>query len=195
MIECVYDKQTTSSSKIDLTDVDRRFDVAIVKLYTCILNYQVRIVSQMSESKASQTLQNIVKHHDWKELLTGIKDADAGCQDYIKTLHSAKLHAGFDDQSRQLDRMLQNFKKLTDRLDEKRKNRCIQTFRTSDYEMHKRRVPKRADNTCNWFQSTQVTSNGVTATSMTSCGYRHTRAVASLFYQDISLIKSLLVQG
>lgn len=151
VIESTYEEQKTCSPRINSTDLEQRFDLSIVKLYTSILNYQARIICQLSHSRISQNMLNIVKHNDWKELLGEITKADSGCQEFIKVLDSTTLKKSFDYQREAVDALLkQNFDQLNNRLDAERRAKCISTFRTSDYERHKKRIAKRVENTCNW---------------------------------------------
>jgi len=142
------------------------FAVALIKVYSQILLYQMHVVAQLSRSKLSQLGRDVIKSNDWAELLASIESAEAEFDQRRQILDSGRLNRGMSQQDQQMDKILEGHSmlvKLTGATLEivreqerhsrtEHENRCHAAFRVSDYVSDKDRNPRRVPGTCGWFK-------------------------------------------
>lgn len=163
VIEDVYREPQDPTSVKHAKSVE--FEDALVKLYSHVLLYQVRLVTQLSRSNLGQLARDLIKSNDWTALLTSIRDAETELNQRRQVLDSGRLNRGLSHQSQQMDKMLEAHRELgkvtretLDIVHEQERhrrteaeNRCHAAFRVSDYMSDRIRNPMRVPGTCGWF--------------------------------------------
>lgn len=152
----------------------KHFEDTTVKLYSTILEFQIRAVRQFSKSWLEQYGRDVFRTNDWKALTTKIQELDAKCTRLAQALNFDKLDKVLVENNKTMERQFQewrgNFEELQEELgrssraleqqlknqtawrqtDEERE--CCQLFRDSNpYEDQKNRTTSRVPETCRWF--------------------------------------------
>ena len=143
----------------------------IRKLFSMILEYQIRLVCHLTRSKAFQILRNLIVSDDWASLLTEIQALDNFVDDKLKTLDSQFMRTSLSLQSDQSAKILDSAirqderlqmimqsisslhsgvasvnNKLADRWKDEDRERCVSAFRCDyDFDAGKRRIAKREE--------------------------------------------------
>ena len=137
-----------------------QFESAIVKLYSFVLEYQIRILCFLHEKNVKK-LGNPLKQYSWKDLLENVREADCQCGKFMEIQSAAKACAVFNQQ---LDLMMQSAKvqyKILNTLDEMRvdlartrndkKEEALLQDLASSYRSDKDFVRSKVKGTCEWF--------------------------------------------
>ena len=177
VIEQTYHTQTAETSATSFSAHSRELgyslETHITKLYSQILQYQVRVVCQLLRPAVVQFGRDVLKIDDWATLLLEIKETDLVCKGFFSVIDSRRLQHGFYEQARRreqlylelqsnLELLLQatenNAKDVKDNWQEQKHFRrsdeessFLQALYNSKYEEHKSRNPDRVPGTCQWF--------------------------------------------
>lgn len=142
------------------------FEENTIKLYRTILEFQIRVSRQYSESWATRYGRDVIKADDWAGLKNQISMLESKCTILARDLslekvevglQSSELHIqqGFEQMQKELARTATSIDHQTAlqstwrQTDEERE--VVQLFRKGNpYENQKNRIPKRNSETCNW---------------------------------------------
>lgn len=175
VIERVYRQQETEPSAVlstgGLTELNTLFERQVTKLYSQILGYQAQVVCQLRRSTIVRFGRDVLKADDWAALLADIKNSEIACQYTSQVVHSERLDTALKEQDRRMREFFSMQEKHyhslrqtvqtsftafdqagnSNRTQTDEEAACLQALRTSTYEDHKDRNPRRVPGTCRWF--------------------------------------------
>ena len=159
-----------------LFKVQKDLEAQAVKLYTLVLEYQIRSLRKFAHPFLLSLGRDMIKADNWEELLKGVKEYDLVCQRSFQVIDLEKLHRGFAEQDQRLERLLDAYnlqmqgyeqlhavaKKTLKAVEAKSKDqeatfrteeeiRCHQVFRTTGYEESKNRNPESVEGFTLWL--------------------------------------------
>lgn len=158
--------QARDAYHVDTFALIHDFEESVIKLYRNILEFQIRVGRQYSESWATRFGRDVIKADDWAGLKSQINILENKCTILARDLSLEKIEAGlqssdlhiqqkFEQMQKELQRtatsidhhtMLQSTWRQTDE-----EREVVQLFRKGNpYENQKNRIPKRVSGTCNW---------------------------------------------
>lgn len=158
--------QAQDAYHVDSIALIHDFEESTIKLYRTILEFQIRVGRQYSESWAARYGRDVIKADDWAGLKSQICTLESKCSVLARDLSLEKIEAGlmssdlhiqqgFDQMQKELAKtatsidhqtMLQSTWRQTDE-----EREVVQLFRKGNaYENQKNRIPKRVFETCNW---------------------------------------------
>ncbi|KAF3400789.1 hypothetical protein DPV78_005126 [Talaromyces pinophilus] len=158
--------QVQDAYQVDSLALIHDFEESASKLYRTILEFQIRVGRQYSESWATRYGRDVIKADDWAGLKSQINTLETKCTVLARDLSLEKIEAdlqssdlhiqlGFEQMQKELQRtatsidhqtMLQSAWRQTDE-----EREVVQLFRKGNpYENQKNRIPKRVSETCNW---------------------------------------------
>jgi len=131
---------------VPLTDTLEELEKRVIRLYTKILEYQIRMYNHLGRRTVDRGLRNLVKADSWSGWLTKIQTLDDSCSKITDLID-------VEDTKRQ-NELRQNMVDVTEATHraqtERWKNKCLLALR-SDYKGHKNMVSERVPMTCEWF--------------------------------------------
>ncbi|MCJ1353794.1 MAG: hypothetical protein MMC33_003781 [Icmadophila ericetorum] len=171
-----YSSSREMPSLKGLFKVQKDLEAQAVKLYTLVLEYQIRSLRKFAHPFLLSLGRDMIKADNWEELLKGVKEYDLVCQRSFQVIDLEKLHRGFAEQDQRLERLLDAYnlqmqgyeqlhavaKKTLKAVEAKSKDqeatfrteeeiRCHQVFRTTGYEESKNRNPESVEGFTLWL--------------------------------------------
>jgi ankyrin repeat protein len=158
--------QAQDAYHVDSLALVHSFEESTIKLYRTILEFQIRVGRQYSESWARRYGRDVIKADDWAGLKSQINTLESKCTILARDLSLGKIEEGLQSNDLHIQ---QGFEKVQKELartaisidhqtmlhstwrqtDEERE--VVQLFRKGNpYESQKNRIPKRVSETCNW---------------------------------------------
>lgn len=158
LIEGIYLQDNTLALEDELK-------LQIRKLYKQILEYEAKTVCQFDRNAAYQTVRNVSGVDKWKDMLESVKATEHACEQLMQSINASNQQRSLQKLDQILEQQEQKIEELWVRLlqemettREEQKDwrledqmaKCLQTFRTSDYEDFKARNPDPVEGTCRW---------------------------------------------
>jgi hypothetical protein len=135
----------------------------LAKLYSCIIEYQARVICHLSRAQLSRAWENVAGWNDWAGKAGEIAELNKGCSSYIPLLQEREVRERWNRQLQEmqesrtiLDEIRQGLdegRKQTQRNYEDQKERNLLHDLASDYEGYKNFNQLKVDGTCEWFFS------------------------------------------
>jgi hypothetical protein len=168
----IQEYQNIETIYLNTADPAESLKGQIRKLYSGILLYQAKAGRHLERNLFLRTARQTFKLDDWDDMIKAVNTQNSLCRDILGTMDSALLRRFEKEQSvraQKLDslvtKQLEEFQEyvinmtkelITNREDNRdihlteEMNKCLQCFRTSNYEGHKNQNPEAAPNTCLW---------------------------------------------
>ena len=164
--------RSTSFDSMDMTDLDRSFELQVTKLYSQVLAYQARVVCQLPRNALMRYGRDVLKADDWSAMLADIKTTESNCSALYEIVNAEKLDDAWKVQETRMDKLFhsqeehyrsvqqktermaadleQNIEEERDWRQTEEEIRCLQALCTSTYMDHKDLNPNRVHGTCQW---------------------------------------------
>ena len=165
--------RSASSESMDMTDLDRSFELQVTKLYSQILAYQARVVCQLPRNALMRYGRDVLKVDDWSTMLADIKTTEVNCSALYETVNAGKLDDAWKEQETRMDKLFHSQEEHYRSIQQKKEQmaldrkqsieeqrdwhrteeeiRCLQALCTTTYMDHKNINPDRVHGTCQWF--------------------------------------------
>ena len=169
--------RSTSSSLIDMTDLDHSFELQVTKLHSQILSYQARVVFQLPRNALVQYGRDVLKVDDWSTMLAEMKTTEFSCSEISKILDTERVDADWKEQKSRMHELFHSYEEHRRSLEQtndqmavalrqgieeqrdwhrsKEEIECLQALCASTYVDHKNRNPDRVPGTCQWLLSSE----------------------------------------
>ena len=165
--------RSTSSDSMDMTDLDRSFELQVTKLYSQVLAYQARVVCQLPRNALMRYGRDVLKVDEWSTMLADIKTTEFNCSALSEIFNAGRLDDAWKEQEARMDKFFhsqeehyrsiqqktermavdlkQNIEEQRDWHRTEEEIRCLQALCTATYMDHKDLNPDRVHGTCQWF--------------------------------------------
>ena len=165
--------RSTSSDSMDLTDLDRSFELQVTKLYSQVLAYQARVVCQLPRNALMRYGRDVLKVDEWSTMLADIKTTEFNCSALSEIVNAGRLDDAWKEQEARMDKLFcsqeEHYRSIQQKteqmavdlkqsIEEQRdwhrteeEIRCLQALCTTTYLDHKDLNPDRVHGTCQWF--------------------------------------------
>ncbi|KAI9762073.1 MAG: hypothetical protein M1840_001482 [Geoglossum simile] len=175
-IERIYLQGGEHTLKADRSEecmLRKELEIAIMKLYRQVLEYEARAVCQFNRNTALQIGRNIVEADGWGDIVGSMKASEMTCDELMRVIDAEdrqeriiRLESATNAQNCRVDEQLCASRKRdeellaeieTTRKDQKElfktkeQEGCLKSLRTTLYEDNMEKNPDRVPGTCEWF--------------------------------------------
>ena len=145
--------------EIYLRDVRRppwpEFEVAVVKLYSTVFEYDARVINHLSDPTVKRGLSGAFLPSRWDATMKRIQDAKQQCEEFANLFDKSREAEQFGSIQETLA-SLKAFRGEHQRYRQDDQEARLLQVLSSDYKGDKKNVSDRSDGTCEWFLHNQA---------------------------------------